>query len=644
MLYNASQYNHETAWKIYQAMLEHQVIDYMRANHYGHLLNMIKYAPNATPKLLAILKHMKAAQEKGQLVIGGRHYSQIMYGMSRQGDVAAICDVLRTLSPLLLTNDGSDLVQSSWYTSLATAAKKRNDAAATVKAAELMEQAMRQGVVMEREACAVMISALSVDMDSTAKFLTTMKETGMMMTLDNDSNSKYTQTPTAVAAAESAKYNVHVYTSLISGLAQKGDAISARRLWKDMRNNNIRPTTATYAAMIEAYGRVGNFKSAISLMKKYTYGHQGQLNKVMATSVLTNTIRHGKLDVAKSLITTWMDTMGLDMDKMDVEFRSAVLWVKAMDDMGHARNYFESLYTQNPVYVDSMMVNHLVQGFGNVRQKQDVLDSFELHDHVPPSSSTRTHQVWPHAFLVDALFKCRDVPAALSSLVIMRQYSVPDEITLAMVIRGLVMNDESQLAWALFQTMRSTGIEPNLRAYSSILKASIKGAQRGAAKQQQQQQPHIPGDLIEAAFEISSNSIRMAVDDNKKLGPTQAYILFRKMTGFQKPNVYTYTTLIACFAKHNLQRAMDIFGHMRAEGVEPVVETYVALLQGCAIFRHAPLALTLCKHLQEQPHVTPNDKVWHYLLKSLVRARIHKSEIDKIRALIRADNGPISGS
>ncbi|ORZ25167.1 hypothetical protein BCR42DRAFT_340022 [Absidia repens] len=410
-----------------------------------------------------------------------------------------------------------------------------------------------------------------------------------------------------------------------------------------MRNNHIRPTTATYAAMIEAYGRAGNLKAAISLMKKYTYGHQGHLNKVMATSVLTNTIRHGKLDMAKSLLSTWIDTMGLDMDKMDIEFRSAVLWVKVMDDMDHARDYFESLYTRNPEYVDSMMVNHLVQGFGNARQKQDVLDSFELHGHVSPSSST--HRVWPpHAFLVDALFKCRDVPAALSSLVIMRQYSVPDEITLAMVIRGLVMNDESQLAWALFQTMKSTGIEPNLHAYSSILKACIKSAQRGATKQQQQQHQHIPSDLIEAALDINSNTRTMVVDDDKKLGPTQAYILFRKMTGFQKPNVYTYTTLIACFAKHNLNRAMDVFGHMRAEGVEPVVETYVALLQGCAIFRNAPMALTLCKHLQEQPHVTPNDKVWHYLLKSLVRSRINKSEIDKIKAMIQANNDPTSGS
>ncbi|ORZ23285.1 hypothetical protein BCR42DRAFT_404411 [Absidia repens] len=638
MLYNVSQYKHQVAWKIYEAMMEHKVTSYMRSNHYGHLLNIIKYAPDATPKLLQILDHMKTAQSEGRIMIGNRHYSQIMFGMSRQGDVVALCDLLRAL-----VTHGQ--LQPSFYTSLAHAAKRNGNLAWSLVAAELMEEAMKHGVMMERKACAMMVSALSVDMNATVRFMTTMKETGMLV-IDEDNNSnsnnnsgKDTQGSDSDATLDATTFNVHIYTSLISGLARNGDETNARRLWKAMRKNGLKPTTVTYAALIESYGRSGNMKAAVDLMKNYTFDNKGQLNKVMATSLLTNCIRHGKLDLAQSLLSTWVDKMNLTMDsKMDNEFWSAVMWVKVTEDVGHAREFYETLYRRNSSFADSVMVNHLVKGYGKARQKQCVLDSFGLHK-MASSSIKSSSEVNPHFFLVDSLFQCRDVPAALTALVMMRRYSVPDDITMAMVIRGLVMNEENDMAWELFRTLKSTGVEPNLHAYTSILKTCIKNAKRGTTKQQRhQQQQHIPRDIVEASLEISNTTSSSATNgllEHKKMGPTQAYILFRKLTGYQKPNAYTYTTLIACFAKHNIRRAVDIFTHMCSDGVKPAMETYVALLQGCAIFRNAPMALLIFNHMQEQQHLAPNDKVWHYLLKALVRTRTNKKEIDRLGRMVR---------
>ncbi|KAI8340860.1 hypothetical protein BC941DRAFT_418415 [Chlamydoabsidia padenii] len=642
LLFNVSQHKHKLAWMIYEAMVEHQVVDHLRANHYGVLLNIIKYAPNATPQLLAIMEQMKLAEQQGRIVIEARHYSQIMFGMSRQADVKGICEILRTLAR---HGDGS-MLQASWYTSLAMAAKRKGHLPSSLTAAQLMDQAMKKGVVLEQRACVMMIAALSKDMDAVARFLTTMKESGMMVL--EDDNSTQLNNITLEINDSTKQFNVNIYTSLISGLAQKGDQVNARKVWKMMRENKLRPTTATYTAMVEAYGKAGNIKAAMSLMKKYTFINKGQLNKVMATSVLVNSIRHKRLDHAQELIATWVNKMGLTVDKkMDPEFWSAVIWVKVLEDVEMARGFYESLYKQNSNYVDAVMVNHLVSGYGDARKKQQVLDSFALHENIPPSSSGassksihRRDPVDPYFYLVDSLFKCRDVPAALSALAVMRRHSIPDDITMAMVVRGLVMNEENELAWQLFQTLKFSGLEPNMHAYTSILKTCIKGGKRGATKQQSEHndQP-IPADILESSLGITNtSSVATGLLGDKTIGPNQAYIMFRKMTGYNKPNVYTYTTLIACFAKHNIGRAVTIFAHMCKDGVEPVMQTYVALLQGCAIFRNAPMAMMVLQHMQERKkhHLIPNPQICHYLLKALVRARLDKKKIDQFGDMVRA--------
>jgi pentatricopeptide repeat protein len=527
---------------------------------------------------------------------------------------------------------------------------------------------MRQGVSLEQRACSVMIAALSVDMDAVTRFLMTMQVTGNLVMDDNDDDlasggdgsSPMATSPKSAEAPEATtttqqpmKFNVHIYTSLISGMARKGNQANARRLWEEMRKNGVRPTTATYTAMVEAYGRAGNIKAAMSLLKKYTYANKGQLNKVMATSVLVNAIRHNHMSQAQELLSTWANKMGISVDKkMDPEFWSAVIWVKVLEDIELARDFYGSLYDHNPDYVDAVMVNHLVNGSSEVGRPEKVLDTFALHQYIPSSSPPswekrktvhRPDPISPHYFLVDSLFRCRDVPAALSAMVVMRKHAVPDDITMAMVIRGLVMNGENDLAWRLFLKLKSRGLEPTIQAYTSIIKACIHGAHRGAKKQpatQEGEQQSIPPSLVESSLGITSSTAASGLISNKKIGPDQAYLLFRKMTGFQKPNAYTYTTLISCFAKHNIGRAVAIFTHMCNDGVEPVMETYVSLLQGCAIFRNAPLALMVFKHMQEQKkaNLAPNNQVLHYLLKSLVRARMDKKDIDRFGDLVRANN------
>ncbi|KAI8144356.1 hypothetical protein BJV82DRAFT_607116 [Fennellomyces sp. T-0311] len=598
-LYNASGYRAEPAWRIYQQMIHHDVTDRMSANHYGHLLNILKYGNDQTTiaRMLLVLSYIP---DKSSM-----HYSQVLFAMGRVGDAAGACQLIKDMQ-----SDGV-APSSSHFTSLAIAAKNdKHNGVAIQEAAELMMDAMKtRGMVLENDACVTMISLLSRrdkpsisgdGIDKTVKFLEAVESVSAQKKDEGD-------TPPA-------RYNAHMYTTLISGLAHKGDATNAKRLYDEMRQQGLKPTIATRTALIEAYGRAGDFDTALKLLNR-----KHKRNHAMVTSVLTNAIRHNKWDVAEELAVPWMDR--LEHAKTDDKLRAALLWIKVKSSMDEAREFFDMLYQKDSSYVNSVMVNHLVTESGNQRSQDKVKDSFDLHRLTGPPSLYSQH------LLVDALFKCRDVPAALSAFMNMRRQGIPDDITMAMVVRGLVMNDEDTTAWNVFRALKSGNLQPNLWAYTSMLKAFAKT----------QPSKGIPRELLALWPELHSTlSGTNEAPALKPLiaNPSQAYMLFREMTGYQTPNEYTYTTLIACFSKHSLARAAEVFSHMCAAGVKPTVQTYTVMLQACAIFRSARIALLVFRHMRDQ-QVTPNEATWHYLLKALVRARVEKAKIDEVGQMAR---------
>lgn len=607
-LYNASGYQADTAWRIYQMMREHGVSHRMGANNYGHLLNMLKYGDD-WERMMIVLDHMRNQGTQ----VGPLHYGQVLFIMARHGQLESACKILKEM------HDAGVPRQRSHLTSLALAVRshhvstKQHEAAAKV----MMEVMQTEGIVIENRACAVMVSHLSrTSMDKTIEFLECLAQVQAI------SSNKDTPT-TAIEGGGTSVYNTHVYTSLISGLAHKGDATNAERLYNEMKQHRLRPTVATRVALAEAYGRAGEFDKALKLVGK-------RPNHAIMTSILSNAMRQGRWNLAHDLAETWMaDKRIMNNTAADDKFRATLMWIKVKTGLDAAKMFFQRLYEEDASFVNAVMVNHLVMESGNQQKKEQVYDSFGLHrqleDESPPS-------LLSHHFYVDALFKCRDVPAALAAFVEMRRYGVPDDITLAMVVRGLVMNDEDNMAWNVFRVMKKNGLQPNLYAYSSILKTFAKTqSPRWISKELSRLWP----ELHAAITGDDQQQQQPDMINNDFLGnPSHAYALFQEMTGFQRPNEYTYTTLIACFAKTSLARAADVFSHMCADGIKPTTQTYTAMLQGCAIFRNARMALVVFRHMREH-QVTPNQKTWHYLLKALVRARVDRKKIDSVGRMAR---------
>ncbi|KAI9259616.1 hypothetical protein BDA99DRAFT_513703 [Phascolomyces articulosus] len=634
-LYNASGYEVESAWRIFQQMIYHKVTDKMGANHYGHLLNILKYGTDQTTtvsRMLAILDHIRLQDPQK---VSLTHYSQVLFAMGRMGDAKGACTLIHEMKREGYTPS------SSHFTSLAIATRNDKQYDAIQESAEMMMEAMKKDeVILESDACVTMISLLSkhktmtedARIDSTVQFLETVEYARNNNNSNSGSMENKDDTPTTTTKS---RYNVHMYTSLISGLAQKGDATNAKRLYDEMRQQGLKPTIATRTALIEAYGRAGDFDAALKLLNRKHKHHIA-----MVTSVLTNAIRHNKWDVADMLAGPWIER--LENAKTDDKLRAALLWVKVKSDFDNARSFFDTLYHNDPSYVNTVMVNHLVTESGKLRSNEKVQESYNLHaltGNHPPS-------LYSQHVLVNALFKCRDVPAALTAFMNMRRYGVPDDITMAMVVRGLIMNDEDTVAWNVFRALKKGNLQPNLWAYTSMLKAFAKTQPtKGVSKELLGLWPELHA--IMSGKDPSTVEL-VGQEEDKEEGvekeiprltsvtknPSQAYLLFSEMTGFQTPNEYTYTTLIACFSKHSLARATDVFSHMCASGVKPTVQTYTAMLQACSIFRSARSALLVFRHMQDQ-QVTPNSATWHYLLKALVRARVDKSKIDEIGHMAR---------
>ncbi|CAO3624888.1 unnamed protein product [Mucor hiemalis] len=608
-LYNTTQYDSRKAWLIYETMVRYQVDKYLKLNHYGFLLCILKYG-DSIQHMLTVIENMKKLNPREDI---DYHISQVLFAMGRQGLVEEACHLI---------GSSKDFKPSAnHYHSLAIALKNNkpnNNSKSIESVTKILLDGMEQHqTVLHNTTLSTMISVLSSSQqkDLTLQFLKAM---------DKANSSCSTTSTTHSVKNNSHPYNVYIYTSLIAGFARQGDSESAKRIFDEMRKHKVEPNQVTFSALMEAYGKAGDFNSAIRLLTDHQKRYR-KVNNAMVTSLLVNAIRQNNLIVAENAV-KFITKKKVKVKDMDSTLLTALIWVKTKLCVDEARKDFDLLYKEDKNLVNSIMVNHLITGYGLKGDKESVIQLYNLNEkngNMSPAEEKRSKH-----HLANALFHCRDVPAAMGVFASMRYQNVPDDVTLAMVIQGLIMNNENNLAWRLFKTLQSDGIEPNLHAYTTILKAI--GHREVDLKKKQGNSGLSPEMVAAAGIRLPTlDYLHSAVPST-----TEALNLFRRLTGFQQPNVYTYTTLISCFAKHNISRAISIFDHMCAKGVQPSVETYTAILQGCSIFRNSQMALSVFNHMCEN-RVEPNSVTWRYLLKSLLRSRVDKKQIDKIAQMAK---------
>lgn len=610
-LYSFTMNDSAKTWQIYQLMIKHGVDHYLQPNHYGRILSIMKYG-KTVPNMLSILEHMKAHDK----IPNAHHLSQVLFAMSRQGLVRAACDLIRVTTVACDRSTGLDRFYptANHYDLLVVTLKnnKTKDPAVLKYVTQLLIKAMdKHNTILENTTISQLLSLLSKR--GASQLLTV----SFLKSLDKSTKQDATTT--------THPYNVYIYTTLIAGFARKGDNKGAINLFKEMRKQQVHPNIITSTAIINAHAVAGDFIAARLAMNLHVKKYN-QLTSTMVTSLLINALRKDNMMEARKAIEY---IQNLDTQHVDSKLRTAILWLKTKQDVDEAQKEFDELQQQNEKLVNSVMANHLITGYGKKGDKRQVYQSYATSAKLAMNAEA---QLRAKHHLAHALFQCRDVPAAIQVFASIKsaEQGLPDDVTLAMVIQGLILNKEGVLAWRMFKTMLDDGIEPNLHAYSSMLKA-FGHSDSDLKKKKKHGEMDLEPTMVAAGIRHQN------ADYSKSPIPvtTEAHNLFRRLTGFQKPNVYTYTTLISCFAKHDITQATSIFDHMCAnKSVKPTVETYTALLQGCAIFKKSELALRLFNHMNEN-RVEPNAVTWRYLLKSLLRSHVDKKSIDKVGDMAR---------
>ncbi|KAI8643538.1 hypothetical protein BD408DRAFT_414726 [Parasitella parasitica] len=609
-LYSFTMYDTPKTWQIYQLMIKHGVDKYLQPNHYGRILSIMKYG-KTVPDMLSVLEHMKAHNK----IANSQHISQILFAMSRQGLVRAACDLIRVTAAAFdrSTSPNRFCPTANHYDLLVVSLKnnKTKDPSVLKYVTQLLIKAMdKYNTILENTTISQMLSILSKRGASQLLTVSFLKSLDKATKQDDTTNHPY---------------NVYIYTTLIAGFARKGDAKGAISLLREMERQNVEPNIVTSTVIVNAHAVAGDFEAARRAMdlhiKKYN-----QLTSAMVTSLLINALRKDNIAEARKAVEY---VQRMDSKHVDEKLRTANLWLKSKQDVDEAQKEFDELRQQNEKLVNSVMANHLMVGYGKRGDKAQVYQSYAASTQLATNAEA---ELRAKHHLSHALFQCRDVPAAMQVFASIRsaEQGVPDDVTIAMVIQGLILNKEGPVAWRLFKTIMDDGVEPNLHAYSSILKAL--GHSDSDLKKRRK---HSEIDL--EPFIAAAGIRHQNADYSKSPIPvtTEAHNLFRRLTGFQKPNIYTYTTLISCFAKHDITQATSIFEHMCAnKSVQPTVETYTALLQGCAIFRKGELALRFFTHMNEN-HIEPNAVTWRYLMKSLLRSHADKNSIDKVGDMAR---------
>ncbi|KAI7870924.1 hypothetical protein BDF14DRAFT_1766289 [Spinellus fusiger] len=616
-LYHCVGYSGTQAWRVYTAMQTNNVEHLMQLNNYAHLMNLLKFTKHqdVIARMFQVLEHMQKAQSEHRFVIPSSIYGQILYALKREKNVEGMCQLMERMSV-----EGVPL-QTDHYTLLALTAKEMNDPQVVQRVAAFMIYATgKDGMVLGQEACSIIVHLLSrlEDTKNVVSFLHAIESSDPATMYSPESSS-----PTK------PYYDTSVYTSLMANLARHGDDVSAKQLMIEMIKHGVKPNDFTYSSLIEAHAKAGNFDAALRLFRKnLTRKGNAVRSNVALTSIITNAMRQGQIEIAEDCIERFLKASGLSIQNIDSRLRTAILWVKVKRDVKEGQKFFDTLYNEHRDLCNDFMVNHLVTGYGNERDIENVYNAFSVLKTMSgnkPSSASYHH-------LTNAMFKCQDISGALMSFGKLRSFGMPDDITLAMVVHGLVNNKEGDVAWRLFKAYRAEGFEPSVRAYTSMLKAFSKRklhARDGSSL--------LTRDLLDLAGIPNYPTKEFSPSDSTPQS-VYAYDLFTQMTGYHQPNAYTYTTLISCFSTSNMGHTLAVYRQMLSENIMPTVETYTSLVQCCAVNRDAYTALNFFKEMR-QLNVMPNRHTWRYLLKAMLRSRMSKSEVDQMADLSRVELG-----
>lgn len=355
--------------------------------------------------------------------------------------------------------------------------------------------------------------------------------------------------------AQLSNPNVIAWNVMISGHAKRGFPGEATKFFENMRKSGVNSTRSTLGSVLSAIASLAALESGLFVHAEAI--KQGLSSNVYVRSSLINMYaKCKKMDFAKKVF-----------DELDE--RNVVLWNAMLG--GYAQNgqaeqvmgFFSDMKVSGfqPDDFTYTSVLSACSSLGNLdtgRQMHSVIIKNRFASNLFVGNA-----------LVDMYAKSGAVEEARQQF---ERIKDPDNVSWNAIIVGYVQEEEEMEAFNMFRRMNSNGFMPDEVSTASILSAcaNIRGLNEG-------KQIHCLS--VKSGLKNSLYAGSALVDMYAKCGVVEE--AYKALSSMPERSMASINAMISGYAKHDLERALDLFQEMQIEGLKPSEVTLTSLLDAC---------------------------------------------------------------
>ncbi|XP_059630563.1 pentatricopeptide repeat-containing protein At3g09040, mitochondrial [Cornus florida] len=356
--------------------------------------------------------------------------------------------------------------------------------------------------------------------------------------------------------AQMPHHSAVAWNVMISGHAQKGYKRDAVSFFQNMRKAGVKSTRST----------LGSVLSAIASLANLDYGLQ--LHALATKQGLDSNVY-----VGSSLINMYAKCQEVEASKKVFDLldgKNSVLWNAMLG--GYAQNGHAS----EVMKLFSKMRDSGLKPDGftytSILSACSCLENLEMGRQL--HSFIIKNKLETNLFVGNALVDMYAKSGALNES--RKQFELlsnRDNVSWNAIIVGYVQEEEEGEAFKLFQRMYSDGISPDEVSLASILSACANLR------------------TLEQGKKIHCISVKNGIENSLYCGSSliDMYVKGRDIgaahevfTCMPEQSVVSTNALIAGYAQNNLEKAVNLFHFMLAEGLKPSEITFASLLDACS--------------------------------------------------------------
>jgi len=453
---------------------------------------------------------------------------------------------------------------------------------------------------------------------------------------------------------EEVQVDIITMNTLLKGYVQKKDLAAAKRLFQDIKEMGLEPNDVSYNLYLNATLHVGDFTDAwqtVDAMEKHGYldhysvsimmkGLKKNYNKnhnyltrafrlleksgisvcsddVLLTTTMeacmwyrdTDRINEILLAFYGSKLKPSVSTYGMLIKAASISKRVDqcwYLWRLAVEE----RSLVPTQITLGCM-LDALVTNHLVDDasklfddWKDVVKPNAVLYSTLAKGFSRARQPARAMALWKEMCtsgiqintvacnsIIDAQVRCGKMDNVSKIMAVMEcQNCKPDAITFSILIRGYCFKGNLNEGLEVLRRAQKSGLIKDAGIYHALLDGCVREVNLQIAEQ-------LLDDMKRHNIAPTNLTlVRLVQLYSRGRDLEKAFSVSKSLSqqhGFEVDIQVKQCLISACISNCDINRALQVFAELRAEGDSPVSETYCALIYGCTRFRRLTEAVAL---------------------------------------------------